>query len=51
MANTTAKKNGEGVRTLLASYLVEERQNFLPLLANKGSPVDFKESRQTKSGH
>ena len=40
MALTTTKKNGEGVRKLLASYLVEERQKFLPVLANKGLPVD-----------
>ena len=51
MANTATKKNGEGVRKLLASYLVEERQKFLPVLAKKGLPVDFKECMQTKSRH
>ena len=42
MAKTTAKKNGAGVCKLLASYLAEERQKCLPVLANKGLPVDFK---------
>ena len=50
MATAMSNKDGQGVRKLLTSYLIEERSKFLPILEAKRLPVDFTPSRQTKSG-